>query len=220
MSDSKVKTILVYGDSNTWGYVPHESIRATRARYPYDKRWCGVMALKLGSLYQVIEAGLCGRNTSVDDFFFDNNIDLNGLRTFATIFESANPVDILIIMLGTNDLLDRVNLPLDKSASAIKKMIKKAREYNLKPFKTIVIAPPPISEGKNFAVNILYGERAGDSYHFYEALKSALDGMEDVILVDAREVIAKADGVDGIHLSEASHQKLGQFIYEVVKKIE
>lgn len=220
MSDSKVKTILVYGDSNTWGYVPHESIRATKARYPYDKRWCGIMALKLGSLYQVIEAGLCGRNTSVNDFFFDNNIDLNGLRTFTTIFESANPVDILIIMLGTNDLLDRVNLSLDKSASAIKKMIEKACEYNLKPFKTIVIAPPPICEGKNFAVNMLYGERAGDSYLIYDALKSALSGMEDVILVDAKDVIAKADGVDGIHLSEESHQKLGQFIYEVIKSIE
>lgn len=178
------------------------------------------MANKLGSSYRVIDCGLPGRNTSVDDFFFDNSTDLNALRTFVTIFQSANPVDILIIMLGTNDLLDRVNLPLDKSASAIKKMIEKAKEYNLKPFKTIVISPVPISEGKNFAVNIMYGERAGDSYLIYDALKSALDGMEDVVLVDAKDVIAKADGVDGIHLSVESHQKLGQFISDVVKSVE
>ena len=57
-----MKTILCYGDSNTWGYEP-----ATKERYSRAERWTGILQRELGADYYVVEEGLNGRTTVWDD---------------------------------------------------------------------------------------------------------------------------------------------------------
>ena len=93
------KRVLCFGDSNTWGAVPGDS-----CRYPEDVRWTGVLQQELGSGYRVIEEGHNGR-TSV----FDDPVEgrLAGITYFATCLDSQSPLDLVILMLGTNDLKAR-----------------------------------------------------------------------------------------------------------------
>ena len=95
--------ILCFGDSNTWGYVP-----LTVDRYPESVRWTGVMAQALGAGFRIIEEGQNGRTTVWDDPLEGDN--KNGLRYLPACLESHHPLDLVIIMLGTNDLKARWNL--------------------------------------------------------------------------------------------------------------
>src|SRR6187401_3541591 len=96
-----MKTVLCFGDSNTWGFVP-ESITAPHAmRHAPDLRWTGVLARELGAGYRVIEEGLSGRTTVHEDPIMGNR---NGSLHLPSCLESHSPIDVVMLMLGTNDL--------------------------------------------------------------------------------------------------------------------
>ena len=97
-----MKTVLCYGDSNTWGYDPW-----TRLRYPPSVRWTGVLAERLGPVYRVVEEGLNGRTTRWDDPMEPGR---NGQMYLGPCIESHAPLDLIVVMLGTNDLKRRFNL--------------------------------------------------------------------------------------------------------------
>ena len=94
--------VLCYGDSNTWGYIP-----VTGGRYAPTVRWTGVMAEQLGPQFSAIEEGQSGRTTVWDDPLEG---DKNGLRYLPACLESHMPLDLVILMLGTNDLKARFSL--------------------------------------------------------------------------------------------------------------
>src|SRR5689334_3492791 len=97
------RTILCYGDSNTWGYVPQDFTdkNITISRYPFDKRWPGILQSILGRNYHVIEEGLNSRTTNLD---YHIPPDRNGKNYLAPCLYSHAPVDLIILALGTNDL--------------------------------------------------------------------------------------------------------------------
>ena len=90
------KSVLCFGDSNTWGYIPLKGERLSRA-----ERWPGIMQKSLGESYYVIEEALNGRTTVFDEPFRDGR---NARTTLLSVLESHAPLALLIIMLGTNDL--------------------------------------------------------------------------------------------------------------------
>ena len=93
--DVAMKNILFFGDSNTYGYKPDKS-----GRYDYDVRWTGRIANLLGNEYNIIEEGLCGRTTIFPDAVRDAR---KGIDLIGVVVESHKPVDVIAIMLGTND---------------------------------------------------------------------------------------------------------------------
>ena len=99
---SGLKEVLCYGDSNTWGYNP-----ITKERYEKDERWTGVLQNALGNDYHVIEEGLNGRTTVWDDPIEGFK---NGKTYLIPCLETHKPLDLVIIMLGTNDLKKRFSL--------------------------------------------------------------------------------------------------------------
>ena len=96
----RVRTILCYGDSNTWGSDPE-----TRERFPEDVRWPGVLRKRLDEEYRVIEEGLPGRTTVRDDPIEGGH--KNGRTYLMACLESHRPLDLITLMLGTNDLKAR-----------------------------------------------------------------------------------------------------------------
>ena len=95
--------ILCYGDSNTWGYNP-----STKERYDRYERWTGILQFTLGDEYHVIEEGLNGRTTVWDEPIEGEY--KNGKTYLVSCLESHKPLDLVIIMLGTNDLKKRFSV--------------------------------------------------------------------------------------------------------------
>jgi lysophospholipase L1-like esterase len=98
------KTILCYGDSNTWGFVPGSE----GERFPWETRWPGVLQAELGDEFRVIEEGLSGRTTVLDNPLEQYR---NGREYLLPCLQSHQPLDLVVIFLGTNDLGDRYSLP-------------------------------------------------------------------------------------------------------------
>ncbi len=104
--------ILVFGDSNSWGFVPCTATELT-TRYDASTRWPTVMAARLGSGVELVEEALSGRTTDLDDFEIDlpskhlKGAIFNGAKLLPAILASHLPLDLVIIMLGTNDLKAR-----------------------------------------------------------------------------------------------------------------
>ena len=111
-----MKTVLCYGDSNTWGYIG-----GTGERFAPDVRWPGVMQAALGSGYRVIEEGLNGRTTVWDDPIEG---DKNGEAYLRPCLDTHAPIDLVILMLGTNDLKRRFSLPAIDIAAGAEKLVR------------------------------------------------------------------------------------------------
>jgi len=109
-----MKNILCFGDSNTWGFMPHKDKPPIKAdnRFPRDVRWPGKLEKMLGDDWHIIEEGLNGRTAMFDCPMEDHR---NGLKAIDFCLLSAMPVDLVILMLGTND----VKLLFDKPAYVI-----------------------------------------------------------------------------------------------------
>ncbi len=99
-----MKNILCFGDSNTWGAIPIKE-QGKIFRYPYEARWTTVLQNTLGSEYRVVAEGLNARTTAFDDEIEGRH--KNGERHLFTCLESHMPLDLVIIMLGTNDVKSR-----------------------------------------------------------------------------------------------------------------
>ena len=97
-----MRRILCFGDSNTWGYDP-----ATGERFDEQTRWTGVLQAALGGDYTVIEEGLNGRTTVWDDPIEGHK---NGHEYLVPCLETHRPLDLVVLMLGTNDLKRRFSL--------------------------------------------------------------------------------------------------------------
>jgi lysophospholipase L1-like esterase len=91
----RMKTVLCYGDSITWGFNPVDG-----SRFPFEQRWPGVLQATLGSSFRVIEEGLSGRTVATESWILPNR---DGRSMLAPLLESHAPLDWVIILLGTND---------------------------------------------------------------------------------------------------------------------
>jgi lysophospholipase L1-like esterase len=135
-----MKTVLCFGDSNTWGYVPGSDSE----RFPRESRWPVRLAAALGGEWEVIAEGLNGRTASMDSPTADGR---NGLTYLVPCLQSHMPVDLLVIYLGTNDVSDRFRLPDADAALAVARLLRAARASEAGPGggapDVLVVAPPP-----------------------------------------------------------------------------
>ena len=206
-----MKRILCYGDSNTWGYNP-----ATKDRYPKEVRWTGVLAAALGAGYEVIEEGLNGRTTVWDDPIEGYK---NGATYLPPCLESHKPLDLVVIMLGTNDLKKRFDVPasdIAKGAGVLAKIVQKSEAgVGGQAPQVLLIAPPPVARLTEFAEMFEGSETKSRKLagHF-----KAVAAELGCALLNAGEVIVSSD-VDGIHFDPPEHARLGQAVAARVKEL-
>ncbi|MBQ4416282.1 MAG: acylhydrolase, partial [Butyrivibrio sp.] len=116
------RRILCFGDSLTWGYDP-----VKQNRIDEDSRWTGVLQNLLGDGYRVIEEGQNGRTIATDD---PAEGEKNGLRYVIPCIESHKPLDLMIVMLGTNDLKKKFSYTVMDIAGEMQIFLEKVLAYN------------------------------------------------------------------------------------------
>lgn len=202
------KTIMVYGDSMSWGIIP-----GSRNRLPFDKRWPGVMQNQLGTNYRIIEECLNGRTTRYED---RNRAGRQGTKYLPMLLASHAPVDLLIIMLGINDFQDCIGAPAEQSAEGLYRLVKTAQAQQPEPMtapaKILVIIPPEIQQPKGPMAEKFSGFCRGkhSELHYGQALADL-----DIELLYASAHISLSQ-IDGVHLDAPEHHTLGQIIAEKV----
>ena len=117
-SDMSRINVLCFGDSNTYGYIPDGS-----GRFDESVRWTGLLQKRLGQDFHVIEEGLCGRTTVFQDALREGR---RGVDLIGTLVESHNPIDILVVMLGTNDCKTRYGASAGTIAKGMEQVIEQA----------------------------------------------------------------------------------------------
>lgn len=138
-----MKTVLCYGDSNTYGYDPSNGLR-----YPKTVRWPGVLQQLLGEEYEVIEEGCNGRTVCREDPWEEA---VNGLAYLKPCLRSHKPLDTVLLMLGTNDLKECFRLSAREIAESVRILTVTAQTYLQKEQgyvpEIVIIAPPHVREG-------------------------------------------------------------------------
>ena len=209
--ENGVKTVVCYGDSNTWGADP-----SSPDRFAHDVRWTAVLARELGGDYRVVEEGLNGRTTVVDDI---NEPNRNGYKQLIPVLESQQPIDLVIIMLGTNDLKARHNRAAADIGQSVSLLANTARSTLFGPKqsrpKVLILCPPPIA-----TLTDLDGMFAGalekslEMPRYYEL--AALWSESDYL--NTGDHIHSSDA-DGIHFDQDQLELLGKAVAAKVKEI-
>ena len=210
-----MKTILCYGDSNTYGYIP-----GTGQHYPKNLRWTTILANKLGDNYDVIPEGLNGRTTAFD---LDGDNMKNGLAHYRTIFSSHRPIDLVIFMLGTNDVTTNYNLSLEEITKGMEDLIATNKEISLEKQdyvpEVILICPAAIkpnyhSTPLEYQLNDEVIEKSQNLHLLYEQLanKYRCHYLDCTNKLEVSEL-------DCMHLTALGHLQLADILYEIISTL-
>ncbi len=206
-----MKTILCFGDSNTYGYEP-----GAGRRYDPEVRWTGVLQKELGGRCRVVEEGLNGRTTVWED---PVEGDKNGKRHLPSCLESHTPLDLVIIMLGTNDLKHRFGLSAWDIASGAGALVELAQGFRADHYPTppqvLLLAPPPLGRLTEYAEMFEGGTEKSRRLGFFYRRVAEERGCA---FLDTAELIVSSDR-DGIHFEPAEHRKLGLAVAARVREI-
>ena len=222
------KVILCYGDSNTWGFDP-----ATRLRFPEELRWPSVLKREIGAGHRVIAEGLNARTTVWDDPLEESR---NGKTYLLPCLLSHRPIDLVVLMLGTNDLKMRFSVSAAEIGRGIGVLLDVIKRSGAGPYdpgildqpvvrdapaplggapKVLVLSPPPLSAitdmGEMFEGGLEKSRKLSEAYR----RQAELHGCA---FFDAGEVATSSD-LDGLHLDVSSNAALGRAVAEQARKI-
>jgi lysophospholipase L1-like esterase len=213
-----MKTILAYGDSLTFGANPQQG----GPRHAYEDRWPTALERALGGKARVIAEGLGGRTTVFDDWFA--NADRNGARLLPTLLESHSPLDLVIIMLGTNDLKPSICGSAREASFGMRRLVQIVRGHYAGKGETapeiVLVAPPLVCDSDNADMMGHFGGYAHGLAQSREFATHYARRAEEwkTHFFDASSV-AVASPLDGIHLDAANTRAIGEGIAPLVKQI-
>lgn len=209
------RTVLCFGDSNTHGTPPMPDLGAS-GRFDRGTRWPALMARHLGPDWHVIEEGHPGRTTVHDDPI--EGTHRNGLTVLPSLLESHAPIDVVILMLGTNDLKGRFAVNAGDIALSLERLVGVIRSYACGPNGgnpgIVLVAPPPIREVGGLAE--MFEGGAAKSHGLANAIAAAAN-RADVAFLDAGAHIAVSP-IDGIHYDAATHATLALAFAEAMRE--
>jgi lysophospholipase L1-like esterase len=206
------KRILCYGDSNTWGSDPDPT---SDERFDENTRWTGVLANELGSGYSIIEEALSGRTTVRDD---PTDLYRNGKDYLPPCLLSQRPLDLVVLMLGTNDLKTRFNVSAWDIADGIRflgniVLASQAGRSNKAP-QLLIMAPPPL-----ITTNLLPHftgavEKSEELAKYYAEVAQEFNCH----FLNAGD-FARTSELDGVHWEASEHTSLGKTVAEFIKGV-
>ena len=214
-----MKEILCFGDSNTHGYMP-----GLGTRYPYDVRWPGVLARLLGAEYHIVEEGMDGRTTAFEDAIQPHRSALGYLYP---CLKTHAPLDLVILMLGTNDMKVRYQAQAVDIAEGARSIVREIRRLHqeIRPdwMPQILLVSPllvgeKIRDGLSDCSEGFGGERAYWLSRELAPLYQQVAREEGCHFLDAGSV-ASAGTADALHLEEEGHRDLAAAMEAKVREI-
>ena len=205
----KIK-ILCYGDSNTWGYIPGTDYQ----RFSKEERWTGVLQRMIGDKFEIIEEGLNSRTLISVDKRKDKE-GRSGAEYLLPCLDTHDPIDLVIIMLGTNELKTEYYRNPKEIGEIfeeifVKKIISRKSVCRNTTPKLLIITPPLITkENPKFIGGKEKSEKLNDIY-------------EDIAIRNECEFMGNEDwevGEDGVHLSRDGHRILASKLSMKIKEM-
>ena len=199
-----MKSLLCFGDSNTWGANPDGL-----TRFDDQTRWTGVLQCLLGEGWRVIEEGVSNRTSGYDDPLIPLR---NGKATFPLACDTHHPFDWLIVMLGTNDAKSRLRHQPESTADAVEAI---GRMGSAAGAKVLLIAPPPLRSPILFAE--FDDERAVGYSRALAPLYQEVAEERGWEFLNAGSVISVSP-LDGVHFDAEAHTRLAQAISHTLRR--
>lgn len=207
-----MKHILCFGDSLTWGMNPE-----TYERFAYDQRWTGILQKTLGEDYRIIEEGLNGRTTVYDDLFTPYGNYGVGADLLPMILDTHAPLDLVILMLGSNDIQPHRFANAKTAArgcgQCIDQIMKSIAGSGGQAPKILLVAPPAFKRPRKF-MEVVFDENIKESRHFAKYFEMTAD-FYGVAFLDAGQYIQSSD-IDGVHFDLEANKVLAE---QLAKKV-
>ena len=210
-----MRRILCFGDSNTYGYDPKGG------RYGEGERWPMRLSAALGADFAVIEEGFGGRTCVYDDPIEGGY--KSGASYLPPCLMSHNPLDLVILMLGTNDAKRRFGLTPVTIGEGLAQLVRLIRLYGQdaggQPPAVLIVAPAPVEPPVlNTRMAESFGEHALEVTRGLAAEYARLARLMRCAFFDAAPV-AEVSPIDGVHLSRRGHARLAEALAEQVRQI-
>lgn len=203
--------ILCFGDSNTWGSQPGSGLR-----YPFRSRWPGVIQAELGQGFVIIEEGRNGRTTDLDD---PDQHGCNGRLALQQCLRVHRPLDLVIILLGTNDLktsFRRSAKQIAQGMSTLGQMVLATCQSSKGMAPILLLVVPPTVKGDVHRSGLFQGADTKSAFladHYRQVAEQL--GCE---FFDAGAII-QSSLVDGVHWEVEAHQVLGRALAQHVRSL-
>jgi len=206
-----MKTVLCFGDSNTWGYEP-----LVARRYPTDVRWTGVLQNSLGDGFRVIEEGLNGRTNVTNE---EERPIRSGLDVLSVLLESHRPLDLVVIMLGTNDLKHDFDLSVEQIADGARQVCRCVIdcEYLVDNPPQILLISPTHVELVTVEEEDQFIGAIGKSRELAEHYQAVAEDL-GIHFLDASKIVVKTD-LDGVHWDADQHKAFGEALSGMIGQI-
>lgn len=204
-----MRHIVCFGDSNTHGYYPTTDEKGY-GRFDENQRWTRLLQKRLGSGYLVFEEGLTGRTTAFDDPLRES---MNGLQSIYSCIMSHEPVDLLIVMLGTNDVKERFAADAEEITAGMERLLLKAKSipgWRDEDPRILLMSPPHISAERSLE----YYKKSSRLAEGYAMLAS----RHGLAFLDVQG-IGEFNKMDFMHLTQKGHEKLAVKLEETVRRL-
>ena len=210
-----MKTVLAFGDSNTWGYIP------TGGRYDEHTRWPMRLQELLGPDWAVVEEGFNGRTCVYDDPVEGGF--KSGVSYLPPCLMSHNPLDAVLLMLGTNDTKARLGLTPMTIGQAMMQLARTAKLYAVneagKPARVVIVAPPRILDN---LMQTRHAECFGaQAIEVSRGLVPELHRVAKLMRVDYFDAspYAEVSTLDAVHMTARGHLQLAEAMAEKIRSI-
>ena len=208
--------ILCYGDSNTWGYISGSD----HQRYGNNERWTKILLKLLGDKFEIIEEGLNSR-TLISNDTRPGKEGKNGYEYLIPCLDTHDPIDLVILMLGTNELKTTYNKTANEIGEMFEEYFVKTilnRKSQLKDSypKLLIVVPPIVNENQEYCkANSKYLGAAEKSKELNNIYKEIAEKYNCYFLGNEE----LETGIDGVHLTKESHKRLAEMLAQKISKI-
>lgn len=207
-----MKTVLCFGDSITWGFDPEGS-----GRHAFEDRWPSVLASALGEGVTVIAEGLNGRTTGYDDHLAD--CDRNGVKNLPTLLHTHQPLDLVVIMLGTNDMKPAIAGTAYAARAGIQRLVGLIRHheysFDYDAPDILIVSPPPLCETADPVFSAMFRGAIEESSMLASLYRDLADDL-GCGFFDAGSV-ARTSPIDGVHLNAEGTRAIGRGLEPIVR---
>lgn len=206
--------ILCYGDSNTWGYISGSDHK----RY-MEERWPRILQKLLGEKYEIIEEGLNSR-TLISNDTRPGKEGKNGFEYLIPCLDTHDPIDLVILMLGTNELKYSYHKTPEEIGKIleeyfVKIILNRKSQFTGKYPKLLIVTPPLVNEFADERTKIKYKDATEKSKKLNEIYKEVANKNKCYFLSNKN----LETGIDGVHLIKESHEILADELKRIINKI-